>query len=168
MRKIKSDAAGLTPEVAAQIAENLAVTQRDVIEMDGRLSGDLSLNAPVNADEGTVDWQDMLEDTSPNAETILAENDETTHQTGAIHAAMDVLTARERHVFEARRLSEHPPTLEELAHELSLSGERVRQIELRAFAKVKQAARHLVRGSNSGEPVRLHGRRRQASLLPIS
>jgi RNA polymerase sigma-32 factor len=80
---------------------------------------------------------------------------------------MDVLTPRERQVFETRRLSENPPTLEELAHELSLSGERVRQIELRAFMKVKQAARQLVR-ENSGELVRLHGRCRQASLLPVS
>jgi RNA polymerase sigma-32 factor len=158
MRKLQSDMSALTPEVAAQIAEKLAVTPRDVIEMDRRLNGDLSLNAPVNSEDSTVDWQDLLEDTAPNAEAILAENDETTHQAGALHAAMDVLNARERRVFEARRLSEDPPTLEELAQELSLSGERIRQIEMRAFLKVKQAARQLMRG-NSGGPGRSQDRR---------
>jgi RNA polymerase sigma-32 factor len=49
------------------------------------------------------------------------------------------LAARERHVFEARRLAESPVTLDQLARELSISSERVRQIEIRAFAKVKRA-----------------------------
>ena len=55
------------------------------------------------------------------------------------------LTDRERRIFEARRLTEDPPTLEQLAQEMSISSERVRQIETRAFAKVRRAARHYLR-----------------------
>jgi RNA polymerase sigma-32 factor len=58
----------------------------------------------------------------------------------ALHSALDVLTGRERRVFEARRLSEDPPSLDELGRELSISGERVRQIEALAFEKIKRAA----------------------------
>lgn len=147
MRKLTSETT-LTPEIAAQIAENLAVAPSDVIEMDRRLAGDLSLNTPVGEDSGTTDWQDMLEDASPNAEAILVESDESAQQTGALRAAMDVLTDRERHVFEARRLREEPPTLEQLARTLSISSERVRQIETCAFVKVGRAARDLVRGDS--------------------
>lgn len=149
MRKLKSDAASLTPELAGQIAERLAVTERDVIEMDCRLGGDLSLNSPVNQEDGTCEWQDMLEDRSLNAEALLAESDESTHQASAVRAAMNVLTERERRVFVARRLTEEPPTLDELARELSISSERVRQIEMCAFMKVKRAARQLVRGNGT-------------------
>ena len=72
---------------------------------------------------------------------ILAEHEESTRESGALHAALEVLTERERRVFGARRLTEHPPTFDRPARELSISSERVRQIETRAFAKVKRAAR---------------------------
>jgi RNA polymerase sigma-32 factor len=108
--------------------------------MDRRLAGDLSLNRPVGHDGATVEWEDTLVDEAPDAESIVTEYDESTRQESALHAALDVLTERERRVFEARRLTEDPPTLEQLGSELSISSERVRQIETRAFAKVKRAA----------------------------
>jgi RNA polymerase sigma-32 factor len=108
--------------------------------MDRRLAGDLSLNATVSSDAGTVELGDTLVDGAPDAEAIVAEHEENTRQESALHAALDVLTERERRVFEARRLTEDPPTLEELGREMSISSERVRQIETRAFAKVKRAA----------------------------
>jgi len=140
VRKLANESAGLTPETVAAVAQSLEVSQRDVVEMDRRLAGDLSLNAPVNSDAGVVEWTDTLVDETPNAETIVAEYDESTRQESALHAALDVLTERERKVFEARRLTEDPPTLEELGREMSISSERVRQIETRAFVKVKRAA----------------------------
>jgi RNA polymerase sigma-32 factor len=82
----------------------------------------------------------MLVDHSPNAEAIVAEQDESAQKAKALRSALDALTARERRVFEARRLSEDPPSLEDLGRELSISGERVRQIETLAFEKVKRAA----------------------------
>jgi RNA polymerase sigma-32 factor len=140
MHKLGGHMDALSPEAIETVAENLEVTPRDVVEMDGRLSGDLSLNTPVNSDVGTMEWADTLVDPGPDAETIVAEYDETTRQEGALRAALDVLPERERRVFVARRLTENPPTLEELGREMSISSERVRQLETRAFAMVKRAA----------------------------
>ena len=139
MRKCAGETAVLTPEVAQVIADNLEVTARDVIEMDGRLSGDLSLNTRVGDGDRSAEWEATLVDESPDAEEIVAEHDERTRRLSALHAALDVLTERERRVFEARRLAEEPLTLEELAKVLSISSERVRQIETSSFAKVKRA-----------------------------
>jgi RNA polymerase sigma-32 factor len=140
VQKLANGTTGLTPEIAAAVAQNLEVTPRDVIEMDCRLAGDLSLNTPVSNDGGTIEWGDTLVDQAPDSEAIVAEYDESTRQESALNAALHLLTERERRVFEARRLTEDPPTLEQLGHELSISSERVRQIETRAFAKVKRAA----------------------------
>jgi RNA polymerase sigma-32 factor len=144
VQKLANGTAGLTPEIAVAVAESLEVTPRDVVEMDCRLTGDLSLNTPVSNDGGATEWGDTLVDEAPDAEAIVAEYDETTRQESALRAALGVLTGRERRVFEARRLTEDPPTLEQLGRELSISSERVRQIETSAFAKVRrEAKRHL-------------------------
>ena len=144
MNKFGGDRAGLTQEVAEAVARELVVPVREVIEMSSRLTGDVSLNAPVS-DDGPTEWEAMLVDHSPNAEAIVAEQDESAQKAKALRSALDVLTARERRVFEARRLSEDPPSLEELGRELSISGERVRQIETLAFEKVKRAATRRLR-----------------------
>jgi RNA polymerase sigma-32 factor len=140
MQKLAPQRTGLTPEIIATVAERLEVAPHDVIEMDSRLAGDLSLNARVGDDEGTVEWEAMLVDSAPDAESIVAEQDEGSRRARALGVALAVLTERERRVFEARRLSEPPITLEQLGRELSISSERVRQIEARAFARVRRAA----------------------------
>ena len=139
MIKFGGDKKGLTQQVAEAIAHELAVPVREVIEMRSRLTGDLSLNATVD-DDGPTEWEAMLVDQSPNPEAIVVEQDEGSHKARALRSALNVLTARERRVFEARRLREDPPSLEELGRELSISGERVRQIETSAFEKVRRAA----------------------------
>jgi RNA polymerase sigma-32 factor len=147
----------LKPEAAVAIAAELEVTPRDVIEMDSRLNGDLSLNTPLYDDGQKTEWEAMLVDDSPNAEAIVTEHDEVRRQADALRAAMDVLSERERRVFAARRLEEHPPTLEQLGRELSVSNERVRQIESRAFEKVKRAAMRYFKSEDSPglEPTQL-------------
>lgn len=139
IRKLAGETAALTPEMAQVIADNLDVTVRDVVEMDSRLHGDLSLNARVGDGDRSAEWEATLVDESADAEEIVAEHDETTHRSRALRGALEALTERERRVFEARRLAEQPVTLEQLGCELSISSERVRQIETRAFAKVKRA-----------------------------
>ncbi|QIP10538.1 RNA polymerase sigma factor RpoH [Bradyrhizobium symbiodeficiens] len=130
---------GLTPDVAELIAGKLEVTAREVIEMDVRLNGDLSLNAPVGGEDGGTDLEALLVDGAIDAETLLADYEQTERRAKALRVALGGLAARERRVFEARRLTECPVTLDRLARELSISSERVRQIEIRAFAKVKRA-----------------------------
>jgi RNA polymerase sigma-32 factor len=144
MRKFGGDRTGPTPEVAEAVARELAVPVRDVIEMSSRLTGDFSLNASVD-DDGPTEWEARLVDPSPNAEAMIAKQDEGGQRARALHSALDVLTVRERRVFEARRLREDPPSLEELGRELSVSGERVRQIEALAFEKVRRAATRRLR-----------------------
>jgi RNA polymerase sigma-32 factor len=146
LRKAKSKISALEdgdlrPDQVAIIAKRLGVTAQDVIDMNRRLGGDASLNAPIRDDGDPGEWQDWLVDNSPNAEAMLAESEEFDHRHDALVSAMKVLNAREKRIFEARRLAEEPMTLEDLAAEFGVSRERVRQIEVRAFEKVQAAAR---------------------------
>jgi RNA polymerase sigma-32 factor len=110
--------------------------------MNRRLSGDASLNAPIKASEGdSGQWQDWLVDDHDNQEQILIEQDELESRRALLANAMKVLNDRERRIFEARRLTEEPITLEDLSTEFEISRERVRQIEVRAFEKVQEAVR---------------------------
>lgn len=146
MRALAGEGARLTPEVAQAIADRLEVTARDVVEMDTRLNGDLSLSVRFGGEDRSTEWEAMLVDDAPDSETVVAEHDEASQRSKALRAALDVLTERERRVFEARRLAEQPLTLERLGVELSISSERVRQIETSAFAKVKRAAISAAKG----------------------
>lgn len=128
----------LTPDVAELIAGKLDVSAREVIEMDARLNGDMSLNARVGDEESGTELEALLVDGALDAETVLAAHEQTEKRAKALRVALSGLAARERRVFEARRLTECPVTLDQLARELSISSERVRQIEMRAFAKVKR------------------------------
>ncbi|RXG86214.1 RNA polymerase factor sigma-32 [Bradyrhizobium vignae] len=139
MRKLAGEAAVLTPEIAQAIADRLEVTARDVVEMDGRLAGDLSLSIRSGDNDRPTEWEAMLVDDAPDAEEIVAEHDQTMRRSKALRAALGVLTERERRVFEARRLAEQPLTLDHLGRELCISSERVRQIEALAYAKVRRA-----------------------------
>ena len=108
--------------------------------MNRRLSGDASLNAPLR-EEGEGEWQDWLVDDASDQESILVESEETANRRAALSEALGVLNERERRIFEARRLADDPMTLEDLSTEFGISRERVRQIEVRAFEKVQQAAK---------------------------
>jgi RNA polymerase sigma-32 factor len=131
----------LHPDQVASIAKSLAVTDEDVVDMNRRLGGDKSINAPLHEDGENGQWQDHLVDQSPSPEAIVVEQDEKDHQHKALIAAIDVLDGRERRIFEARHLADEPMTLEDLAAQFNVSRERIRQIEARAFEKVRKAAK---------------------------
>jgi RNA polymerase sigma-32 factor len=133
----------LHPDQVAMIAKNLDVADQDVIDMNRRLGGDKSINAPLHEDGETGEWQDYLVDQSPSPEAIVVEQDEKDHQHKALIAAIDVLDDRERRIFEARHLADEPLTLDDLAVQFKVSRERIRQIEVRAFEKVRKAAKNL-------------------------
>ncbi|MEW6641709.1 MAG: RNA polymerase sigma factor RpoH [Pseudomonadota bacterium] len=146
LRKAKSkisalDEGDMRPDQVQTIAKRLGVTEQDVVDMNRRLGGDASLNAPIRDDGEPGEWQDWLVDTSPNQEAVMAESEELDHRRDALNGAMGVLNARERRIFEARRLADEPMTLEDLAAEFGVSRERVRQIEVRAFEKVQAAVK---------------------------
>jgi RNA polymerase sigma-32 factor len=149
LRKAKSkisalDEGDMRPDQVALIAKRLGVTQQDVVDMNRRLGGDVSLNAPVRNDGDTGEWQDWLVDDRDNQESILAAHEESDNRHKALVDALSVLNDRERRIFEARRLADDPVTLEELAEEFGVSRERVRQIEVRAFEKVQKAVKNRV------------------------
>jgi RNA polymerase sigma-32 factor len=133
----------LRPDQVALIAKDLDVTDQDVVDMNRRLGGDKSINAPLHEDGQTGEWQDHLVDQSPSPETIVVEQDEKDYRHKALIAAIDVLDDRERRIFEARHLADEPLTLEDLAEKFNVSRERIRQIEARAFEKVRKAARNV-------------------------
>ena len=136
------DEGDLKPEQVKEIATTLKVSEDEVVSMNRRLSGDASLNAPIKASEGdSGQWQDWLVDDHDNQEEILIEQDELESRRALLANAMKVLNDRERRIFEARRLTEEPLTLEDLSAEFDISRERVRQIEVRAFEKVQDAVR---------------------------
>ncbi|MFN5457685.1 sigma-70 family RNA polymerase sigma factor, partial [Bradyrhizobium sp.] len=146
LRKAKSQISAfeegdLRPEHLSAIATKLGVSEEEVTNMNRRLGGDASLNAPIRDDGEAGEWQDWLVDTSPNQEAIMAEHEEYDHRRQALNGAIGVLNARERRIFEARRLADEPMTLEDLAAEFGVSRERVRQIEVRAFEKVQSAVK---------------------------
>ena len=146
LRKAKSKISALEegdmrPDQVALIAKRLGVTEQDVVDMNRRLSGDASLNAPIREEGDSGEWMDWLVDEAPDQERILAASEESDNRHKALISALDVLNDRERRIFEARRLADDPITLEDLASEFGVSRERVRQIEVRAFEKVQKAVK---------------------------
>jgi RNA polymerase sigma-32 factor len=130
----------MRPDQVEVIARRLGVTEQDVIEMNRRFGGDLSLNSPIRDDGDSSEWQDWLVDESPNQERVVAENQEFEARRKALNDGLNVLkSGRERRIFKARRLADEPITLDALAAEFGISRERVRQIEARAFDKVQKA-----------------------------
>ena len=129
----------LRPEQVTAIATKLSVPEEDVISMNRRLSGDLSVNSPMRNDGEGAEWQDWLVDDAESQESVLAESDELRRRKTFLRTAMGELNEREREIFEARRLRDDPATLEELSTTYGVSRERIRQIEVRAFEKVQKA-----------------------------
>jgi RNA polymerase sigma-32 factor len=134
------DEGDLRPDQVKHIATQLGVTEQDVVDMNRRLGGDASLNAPLR-EEGEGEWQDWLVDDSASQENVLAAEEEGQNRLQALRSALSVLNPRERRIFEARRLSDEPITLEDLSTEFGVSRERVRQIEVRAFEKIQEAVK---------------------------
>ncbi|AQX30215.1 RNA polymerase sigma factor RpoH [Bartonella schoenbuchensis] len=145
LRKLKNklqalDNGDLNAEQVKEIATRLNVTEDEVVSMNHRLSGDTSLNAPLRTKEGEkTEWQDWLVDDSNSQEQILIEQDELENRRSMLIHAIDNLNEREKHIFKARRLSDESLTLEELSNTFNISRERVRQIEMRAFEKVRNS-----------------------------
>lgn len=127
-------------QLREMIAHEIGVPLRDVEMMEGRLSGsDFSLNATQSAEDEGREWIDALEDDGAQAEQIVEQD----HDRAALRAwlveAMDRLNTRERLIIRERKLRDDPRTLESLGQELNLSKERVRQLEVAAFAKMRKS-----------------------------
>ena len=156
LRKAKSkisalDEGDMRPDQVATIATRLGVAKQEVIDMNRRLGGDASLNAPLR-EAGEGEWQDWLVDDRESQESALVDRQESDGRLAALKGALGVLNERERRIFEARRLAEEPVTLEQLSSEFGVSRERVRQIEVRAFEKVQAAVKARVAQAQIARP----------------
>ena len=149
LRKAKSkisalEEGDLRPDQVKLIAKRLGVTEQDVVDMNRRLGGDASLNAPIRDDGDAANGRTGWSTTRQARRASLPRARRATTATRRLSDALDVLNERERRIFEARRLADDPITLEELADEFGVSRERVRQIEVRAFEKVQKAVKSRV------------------------
>src|SRR6266478_4996930 len=119
LRKAKSKISALEegdmrPDQVKLIAKRLGVTEQDVVDMNRRLGGDVSLNAPIRDDGDSGEWQDWLVDEVSDQEERLVADEESENRKKALGEALTVLNDRERRIFEARRLADDPITLEDL------------------------------------------------------
>lgn len=128
----------LTPDEAKKVAEDLNVSEEDVIEMNRRVVKDSSLNKVVSSDDDTESINMLVADT-PNSEEIIANDEIRELRKLMLTNAMNTLNPREQLILSRRRLTENPATLDDLSVELKVSKERVRQIENRAMEKLSLA-----------------------------
>ncbi len=131
----------LEPQVVKQIANELVVDEKDVVEMNRRIGGDTSLNVPVNRDDESVEAIDLLADKSQNIEMKYAAKEESDLKRKILLKALDTLNEREQYIVKHRMLTEEPQTLDEIGNKFSISRERVRQIEKKAFEKLSTEVR---------------------------
>ena len=150
LRKAKSrigayDDGDLRPEQVTKIANDLGVSESELVSMNRRMSGgDASLNVMVGGDEdGSTQWQDWLQDEGADQAADYEQNDEMSVRSEMLNDAMGVLNDREQDIMTLRRLRDKPITLEDLAEKYKVSRERIRQIEVRAFEKLQNRMREL-------------------------
>ena len=142
------DSQGLDEEQARVLGDKYGMSSSEIALMDQRITKrDLSLNTAVsNSEDEGLEFIDLLEDDSKSPEVLVSEAEESGIRNKYLLEAIKELTERERHIFEERRLSENPLTLEKLGEYYGISRERVRQLENRAFGKVEKAVRMAARG----------------------
>ncbi len=128
----------LDKDEVKQIATNLNVPEQDVIDMEQRLNGDISLNVLVNDEDKSTEKQDLLADDKDNSEQQLIIHEEQNTRLNLLNKALSELSEREAIIIRQRYLKETPLTLEEIGKNLNISRERVRQIETKAYKKLEK------------------------------
>lgn len=128
--------------LSVRVARELQVPADQVEAMMGRMAGpDLSLDAPQGADEDGRSWVDTIEDEDTETEAEVTEKLDGARRRAALHAAVEQLPERERHIVAARHLADEPATLSDLGAEMGISKERVRQLEERALSRLTALVR---------------------------
>lgn len=138
----------LTYSQADKIASELDVKTSEVLEMEERMYGNetpIDSVASNDDDDNRLDPIQWLSSTENEPTVILEQQDEEKMQREGIRQALAALDERSRYVITARWLNENengdlaPKTLQEIAQELGVSAERVRQIEKNALLKMRKA-----------------------------
>ena len=142
--KLKAlDDGDLPPELVTEIAERLDVAENEVVDMNRRLAGhDHSLNNPYSADNED-EWINGIQDERDNHENNFIQRDELLKRKDMLMIALKNLDERERRILTQRRLVDDPLTLDELSKSFGISRERVRQVEVRAFEKLRKVVKNI-------------------------
>ena len=149
LRKLKAsigvlDDKDLLPDDVIKISNRLQVSETEVINMNQRIrKGDHSLNTSLR-EESDGEWQDWLIDETDDQETLLGEAEELFNRRQLLQNAMEDLSQRERHIITERRIKDSPSTLQNLSDQYGISRERVRQIEVRAFEKLRRTVKSAI------------------------
>lgn len=125
----------LEPEIVKSIAQELVVDENDVKEMNGRLSGDSSLNIVIS-EEDDSERLDFLVDKRQNIEENVSSKEEAGFKRKILYKCLNALSEREQFIIKHRMLTDSPCTLEDIGSEFNISRERVRQIEKKAFERL--------------------------------
>jgi RNA polymerase sigma-32 factor len=129
----------LKKEQVEIISDKLNVKPEEVISMNRRMmSQEKSLNDPIKSDEKS-EWQDWIVDQNLDQELYVAQQQELGEKKSLLYQSIKILNDREREIIEARKLLDKPKTLDELSKKYSISRERIRQIETKAFEKLQKA-----------------------------
>ncbi len=127
----------LTSDQAEEIATNLGVRKKDVIEMESRLQlSDVAFE--VNDDEDTYTPEQYLSDPGDTPEQLLLNDNSQRDQNNKLYQALSTLDERSIDILRSRYLKEKKSTLHTLADKYGVSAERVRQLENKAIKKLKE------------------------------
>lgn len=142
--KLKAlDDGDLPPELVTEIADRLDVAENEVVDMNRRMAGhDHSLNNPYSADNED-EWINGIQDERDNHENTFIQNDELFKRKEMLKLALKNLDERERRILTQRRLVDDPLTLDQLSKSFGISRERVRQVEVRAFEKLRKVVKNI-------------------------
>ena len=144
LKKIKQQINDVSRDYMGQneinkVSNMLNVKSIEVQNMESRLTGgDLHLNQQVDH-ESENDLMSLLADDRPNPEEIFEDFKDKNVKKNYINAAIDTLNDREKTIVKLRKFKEKSITLDELGQKLSISKERVRQIETKALEKLKKS-----------------------------
>ena len=142
MRSKKKRLAWLNQAEVENVAEQLGVKAKEVLEMEKRLSSpDMGFDLPDHADEedsaASYSPAAYLSEDTDTPEIIAEENDWQAHQNSQLKIALQELDERSRDIIAKRWLAEKKTTLQDLAKEYDISAERIRQLENNAIKKLR-------------------------------
>ena len=130
----------LSDDQTKQIADYLSVPENDVRRMSTRVSArDVSLNAPAHADDDARDVLSNMPDDKTDIQNTIEDLEFKRRGYDLLRRHLAELPERDREILRARRLTDPASTLESLSQKYGISRERVRQIEERAFNKLRDA-----------------------------
>ena len=125
------------PATIIELADRLNVSENDVVEMDGRLSGrDFSLDTPIG-DSGRISHVELLREEAQSPEEMVAEIESRRLLRRRVNEIMRGFNEKERFIVARRLMAEEPMTLQNIGKRFSISRERVRQIESRVVHKLR-------------------------------